>query len=78
MPNVYVQTAFTQDNGEIKVTLFEGQAAMVLVATDDGSGVGVNVATLGAFNGNIASALTESTIEALTKMVTEILIGGKR
>ncbi|TAH58202.1 MAG: hypothetical protein EWM48_02030 [Sphaerochaeta sp.] len=77
MPNVYVQTAFTQDNGETKVVLFEGQAAMVLVATDDGTGVAVNVATLGAYNGNIASALTESTIEALTK-VTELLIGGKR
>lgn len=77
MPNVYVQTAFTQDNGEIKVTLFEGQAAMVLVATDDGTGVAVKVATIGAFNGNIASALTESTIEALTN-VAERLIGGKR
>lgn len=77
MPNVYVQTAFTQDNGETKVVLFEGQAAMVLVATDDGTGVAVKVATIGAYNGNIASALTESTIEALTK-VTELLIGGKR
>lgn len=77
MGKVYVQTAFAQNDGETKVTLFEGQAALVLVATDDGTGVAVNVATLGAFNGNIASALTESTIEALTN-VAERLIGGKR
>lgn len=75
MGKIKVQSIMEQDNGEKNVAIFEGDAAIILVARDNGKGIEVNALTGGVFNSKIVNSLTETSAEAIAKLMLAVMLG---